>query len=42
MGHTWYDNGGEKWDGEIDMNYTHLLVENQYTDTFKLHCLEGI
>lgn len=42
MGHTWYDNGGEKWDGEIDMNYTHLLVEGQYTDTFKLHCLEGI
>lgn len=42
MGHTWYNSGEEKWDGEIDMNYTHLLIEGQYIDTFKLHCLEGI
>lgn len=42
MGHTWYNSGEEKWDGEIDLNYTHLLIEGQYIDTFKLHCLEGI
>ena len=41
IGHTWYDGGGEKWDGEIYLRSTHLDVLNQYTDDWKLHCLES-
>ena len=40
MGHTWYNGGGEKWDGEIYMRWTHLDIEDDYTDTWDLHCLE--
>lgn len=41
MGHSWYSSGSEKWDGEIYMRFTHLDIEGQYTDKWKLHCLEG-
>lgn len=41
MGHSWYNSGTEKWDGEIYMRFTHLDIEGQYTDKWKLHCLEG-
>lgn len=41
IGHSWYGSGTEKWDGEIYLRWTHLVVEGQYTDTWKLHALEG-
>lgn len=41
MGHSWYNSGTEKWDGEIYLRSTHLDVQGQYTDTWKLHALEG-
>lgn len=41
MGHSWYNSGTEKWDGEIYLRWTHLAVEGQYTDSWKLHCLES-
>lgn len=41
MGHSWYNSGTEKWDGDIYLRETHLEIQGQYTDTWKLHALEG-
>lgn len=43
MGHSWYNSGTEKWDGDIYLRSTHLDIgEKTYNqDTWKLHCLEN-
>lgn len=41
MGHSWYNSGTEKWDGDIYLRSTHLDVTGNYTDMWKLHCLES-
>lgn len=41
MGHSWYNSGTEKWDGDIYLRSTHLDIEGQYTDYWILHCLES-
>lgn len=39
MGHSWYNSGTEKWDGEIYMRETHLFIYGINTETWKLHAL---
>ena len=41
MGHSWYNSGTEKWNGEIYLRYTRFIIEGSTVDTWKLHCLEG-
>lgn len=41
MGHSWYNSGTEKWDGEIYLRETHLFTYGINTETWKLHALEG-
>ena len=41
MGHCWYGSGTEKWNGEIYLRDTHLVVEGSSVDTWELHALEG-
>lgn len=41
MGHSWYNSGTEKWDGEIYLRDTHLGVVSNSADMWALHCLES-
>ena len=41
MGHSWYSNGTEKWDGEIYLRDTHLGIVSNSADMWALHCLES-
>lgn len=40
MGHSWYNSGTEKWDGEIYMRYTRFEINGVSNDKCVLHCLE--
>lgn len=39
MGHSWYNGGSEKWNGDIYMNYTHLFVDDIDYDTWKINII---
>lgn len=41
MGHSWYNSGTEKWDGEIYLRWTIFEINGATNDKYKLHCLEG-
>lgn len=41
MGHSWYNSGTEKWDGDIYMRYTRFEIDGVTNDKCILHCLEG-
>jgi len=41
MGHSWYNSGTEKWNGEIYLRYTRFEIDGVTNDKYKLHCLEG-
>lgn len=41
MGHSWYNSGTEKWNGEIYLRYTRFEINGVTNDKYKLHALEG-
>ena len=41
MGHSWYNSGTEKWNGEIYLRYTRFEIDGVTNDKCILHCLEG-
>ena len=41
MGHSWYNSGTEKWNGDIYMRYTRFEIDGVTNDKCILHCLEG-
>ena len=41
MGHSWYNSGTEKWNGEIYLRYTRFEIDGVTNDKYKLHALEG-
>lgn len=41
MGHSWYNSGTEKWDGEIYLRWTRFEIDGVTNDKCILHCLEG-
>lgn len=41
MGHSWYNSGTEKWDGDIYMRYTRFEIDGVTNNKYKLHALEG-
>jgi hypothetical protein len=41
MGHSWYNSGTEKWNGEIYLRWTRFEINGVTNDKYKLHALEG-
>lgn len=41
MGHSWFNSGTEKWNGEIYLRYTRFKIDGVTNDKCVLHCLEG-